>query len=74
METTNYFNPNKNVTYKWNSTIINKILRDTIYVGDLVQFKKRKINYKIKKFQKVPKDMQIIIKNNHQPIVDRKIF
>lgn len=74
METTNYFNPNKSATYKWNSAIINKILRDPIYVGDLVQLKNRKINYKIKKMQKVPKDMQIIIQNNHQPIIDRKIF
>lgn len=74
VENTNYFNPNKSATYKWNSTIINKILRDPIYVGDLVQLKNKKINYKIKKVQKVPKDMQIIIQNNHQPIIDRKIF
>lgn len=31
-QTSNYFNPNKANTYKWNSTIITKILRDRIYV------------------------------------------
>ncbi len=54
-ETTNYYNPNSNVTYKWNSTVINKILRNPIYVGDLVQLKYNKVNYKIKKIAKVLK-------------------
>ena len=40
--TTNYYNPNSNATYKWNSTVINKILRNQIYVGDLVQMKMNK--------------------------------
>lgn len=31
-ENTKYFNPNANKTCKWNSTVINKILRDRIYV------------------------------------------
>ena len=43
-ETSNYFNPNKSCTYKWNTTIINKILRDRIYTGDLVQLKYNKVN------------------------------
>ena len=35
-ETTNYKNPNKRC-YIWSSSMITKILRDRIYVGDLVQ-------------------------------------
>lgn len=73
-ETTNYFNPNKNYTNKWNSTIINKILRDRIYVGDLVQLKSTKINYKIQKMVKVPEEQQVIILNHHPAIVDRSLF
>lgn len=73
-ETTNYYNPNSNVTYKWNSTVINKILRNPIYVGDLVQLKYNKVNYKIKKIAKVPKEEQIIILNNHEAIIDRNTF
>ena len=38
-ENTNYYNPNIKSTYMWNSTVINKILRDRIYKGDLVQLK-----------------------------------
>lgn len=71
---TNYYNPNSNATYKWNSTVINKILRNQIYVGDLVQMQYTKVNYKIKKIVKVAKDEQIVIQNNHEAIIDRNTF
>lgn len=73
-ENTNYYNPNSNATYKWNSTVINKILRNQIYVGDLVQLKYNKVNYKIKKITKAPKEEQIVILNNHEAIIDRNTF
>lgn len=73
-ENTNYYNPNKSVTYKWNSTIINNILRDRIYVGDLIQLKYTKVNYKIQKMAKVPKEQQVIFLNHHEAIVDRSTF
>ena len=75
-ETTNYFNPNckKHTTYQWNSTVINKILRDRIYAGDLVQLKNKKINYKIKRTSKVPTENQIIVLDNHKAIIERADF
>lgn len=72
--TTKYYNPNSNATYKWNSTVINKILRNQIYVGDLVQMQYTKVNYKIKKIVKVAKDEQVVIQNNHEAIIDRNTF
>lgn len=71
---TNYYNPNFNATYKWNSTVINKILRNQIYVGDLVQMQYTKVNYKIKKIVKVAKNEQVVIQNNHEAIIDRNTF
>lgn len=75
-DTTNYYNPNakQNCIYKWNSTIINKILRDRSYVGDLVQLKYKKINYKIQKTEKVSVDKQIIIENKYPSIISRTIY
>ncbi len=70
----NYYNPNFNATYKWNSTVINKILRNQIYVGDLVQMQYTKVNYKIKKIVKVAKDEQVVIQNNHEAVIDRNTF
>jgi len=73
-ETTNYHNPNPIYTYRWNSTVINKILRDRIYVGDLVQLKYTKVNYKVKKTIKVPKEQHIVILNHHPAIIERSVF
>lgn len=75
-QTTNYFNPNisKMSTYKWNSTVITKILKDPIYVGDFVQLKYTKVNYKVKKTIKVPENEQIIKRNHHPAIIDRETF
>lgn len=72
-KTTNYFNPN-NKTNLWSTTMITKILRDRIYIGDLVQHKYSKVNYKTKKIINIPEEQHIIIENNHEPIVDRNIF
>ncbi len=73
-ENTNYANPNSNATYTWNATVINKILRDRIYIGDLVQLKYTKVNYKIQKVIKRPEDQNVIISNNHQAIIDKQSF
>ena len=72
-ETTNYKNPNKKC-YIWSSSMITKILRDRIYVGDLVQHKNTKVNYKVKKNVKVDPSKYIIVSNNHEPIIDIDTF
>ena len=72
-ETSNYKNPNKK-NYSWSSCTIAKILRDRIYVGDLVQHKYMKINYKIKKNIKLNPSQHIIVKNNHEAIIDKDLF
>ena len=72
-ETTNYKNPNKKC-YVWSSSMITKILRDRIYIGDLVQHKSMKVNYKIKKTIKVNPAQYIVVQNNHEPIIDLDTF
>ena len=54
--------------------MITKILRDRIYIGDLVQHKSTKVNYKIKKTVKVNPSQYIIVPNNHEPIIDIDTF
>lgn len=72
-ETTNYRNPNKRF-YIWSSCMISKILRDRIYIGDLVQHKHTKVNYKVKKVIKVDPSQHIIVTKNHDPIIDEETF
>lgn len=54
--------------------MITKILRDRIYIGDLVQHKSTKVNYKIKKTVKVNPSQYIIVPSNHEPIIDIDTF
>ena len=72
-ETTKYFNPNKRY-YLWTHAVVSKILRDRIYIGDLVQHKYAKVNYKVNKFIQLDPSRQIIIENNHEPIIDKNTF
>ena len=65
------YNPSLN---KWNSKTIYDILTNRIYTGDLVQNKRNKVNYKVKKVVKNnPKDY-IIVENTHEPIIEKNIF
>ena len=45
-----------------------------LYVGDLVQQRVKHISYKNKKVVKVPKEEQVIIPNNHEPIISRELW
>lgn len=65
------YNPSLN---KWNSKTIYDILTNRIYTGDLVQNKRNKVNYKVKKVvRNNPKDY-IIVENTHEPIIEKNIF
>ena len=73
MQYTNYKNPN-NVSKKWCVSTITNILKDRIYIGDLVQHKYSSINYKIKKVVKLEQSKNIIIENNHKAIRKKEDF
>ncbi len=59
---------------KWSATSVIRILSDEIYIGNLVQGKKTKINYKINKQIDKPKDEWIRVENTHEAIIDKKTF
>ena len=58
----------------WNRTTIKTILKNELYTGNLVQNRRNKINYKIKKLKSNKKEDWIIIKNTHEKIIDEKDF
>ncbi len=59
---------------RWNTKMINKMLKDRIYVGDLIQGKKKVENYRSHKLITTKKDEWIIIQNNHEPIISKDKF
>ena len=67
---------NKNGSNKgmWADTTIKAILTNRIYVGDLVQGKTKKLNYKLKKTIKNNTKDYIIVLNTHKAIIERDTF
>lgn len=69
----NYDKDDDKIVY-WSDRTINSILRNQTYCGDMVQGKSRRISYKIRKVVKLPRDNWIVVKNTHEPIIDRETF
>ena len=66
---------NYNLKYgKWHSKTIKDILTNRMYIGDLVQNKRSKVNYKIKKVIKNNPEDYIIVPNTHEAIIAKSIF
>ena len=67
-------NDNIGVDKKWNAKMINVILQNRVYTGDLIQGKKKVENYRTHKIINVNKDEWIITKNHHEPIISKEDF
>ena len=69
-------NTNKDVTVmkKWNSEMVNSILRNENYTGTLFQGKKRKLNYRVDKKIKIDKENWIVTENHHEAIINKEKF
>ncbi len=59
---------------RWCFQTIDGILRDEVYIGNLVQNKCRKKSYKDKKKTAVPVNEWIRVENTHEPVIDKELF
>lgn len=70
-----YVNANKlDSTVYWTYSTINRILKNEVYIGHMVQKKQETISYKVNKKRDVDKKGQIRVKNTHAPIIDKETF
>lgn len=69
-------NTNKDMTVmkKWNSEMVNSILRNENYTGTLFQGKKRKLNYRVDKKINIDKENWIVTENHHEAIISKEKF
>lgn len=58
----------------WKQTTIRRILDNRVYLGELVQFKRRKINHKSKRRITVPEEERYICRGTHEAIIDEESF
>lgn len=56
--------------YIWLRSQINNILRNEVYIGNVVGRKYRKVSHKIAKVRKNKKEEYVIVENMHEPIID----
>lgn len=74
----NYQNLSANGKFKndgaWTNTSISQILKNKVYIGDMVQCKEKVVSYKIHKIVKNAKEDWIIVENTHEPIISREDF
>ena len=67
-------NDNIAIDKKWNAKMINVILQNRVYTGDLVQGKKKVENYRTHKLINANKDEWIITENHHEPIISKEKY
>ena len=71
----NYKHPaEKKLDGLWPDSSVRRILRNEMYVGNMVQGKNTTISYKIKQCRAIPKEDWIIVEGTHEAIVDRETF
>lgn len=70
----NYKHTNKNNDGLWCDSTVRRMLRNQMYIGNMVQGKSTNLSYKIKKCRAKPKDEWIIVEGTHEPIIDKETF
>jgi len=58
----------------WRYSTIDTILKNQMYIGNMVQGRYKSISYKSRKVKTVPKSDWIISENTHKPIIDLHIW
>ena len=69
-----YNAPNAQGNPMWSTITIDTILKNRVYVGDMVQGRQRVKSYKIHIQERVPEEEWFIVENTHEAIIDRETF
>lgn len=58
----------------WSPDTIKQILQNEMYLGHMIQGKTTRLNHKSKTIVHLPKEQWDIVKNTHEPIIDKQTF
>ncbi len=64
----------RRVNHKWAETTVKSILRNEVYIGNMVQGKCGSVSYKSKKLVQKPKEEWIRVEGTHEPIISREMW
>lgn len=65
---------NNNTYNVWKSSQVNRILKNQVYIGNVVRNVINKVSYKSKETVRTDKKDWIITENMHKPIIDKETF
>lgn len=60
--------------YNWRVSTILCILRDRVYLGEMINHKCETVNYKTKQRKSVPSEERIVVKGTHEAIITQELF
>ena len=58
----------------WSSERISEMLQNETYIGNMVQGRSVKINYKSQKCLRQPRENWVVVEGTHEPLIDRDVF
>ena len=64
----------RRVNHKWAETTVKVLLRNEVYIGNMVQGKSGSLSYKTKKQVSKPKEDWIRVEGTHEPIISREVW
>lgn len=70
----NYRHPAGQLDSAWPDSSVKRVLKNRLYVGDMVQNKNRTKSYKVQISVAVPEEKWVIVPNMHEAIIDREKF
>ena len=70
----NYKHPAGQLDSAWSDSSVKRVLKNRLYVGDMVQNKNRTKSYKVQVSVAVPEENWVIVPNMHEAIIDREKF
>lgn len=74
MKGCNYGHPHANNNGMWDLRTVSTILQNRMYLGHMVQGKKKVKSYKIHTVVAIPKEDWVVVENTHEPIIDQETF
>lgn len=58
----------------WSAERVTDMLKNQMYIGNMVQGKMKKISYKSKKCLRTPREDWIIVEDTHPPLIEKEVF
>ena len=71
MGRTNPLTEQKNV---WGSATVTQLLKNQVYIGNMVQGKRQVVSFKTKKVRQVSPEDWIVVENTHEPLIERTVW